>query len=91
SFPERMSKNLINDRVYCVKAMSEGAAGSIYTEYNYATVINNNLVIISFVARYPQCPNYDEPRRAECEKERETFNLDLVVDQIISSGITDNH
>lgn len=86
SFSERMSKKLINGRIYCVKAMSEGAAGTIYTTYNYATVINNNLVIVSFVARYPQCQNYDEPRKTECENEREIFDLDLVVDQIIGIG-----
>ena len=86
SFPGRMSKTLINNKVYCIKAFSEGAAGSVFTEYAYATVINNNLVIVNFVARYPQCPNYDDPQRTECEQERETFNLDLVVDQILQSA-----
>jgi hypothetical protein len=86
SFPERVQKKIINNKLYCIRAFSEGAAGSVFTEYDYATVINDNLVVISFVARYPQCPNYPDPQRLECEQERETFNLDLVVDQIIQSA-----
>lgn len=86
SFPERVEKKIINDKLYCIRAFSEGAAGSVYTEYDYATIVNNNLVVISFVARYPQCPNYPKPERTECEQERETFNLDLVVDKVLESA-----
>lgn len=86
SLPERVQKKIINNKLYCIRAVSEGAAGSVFTEYDYATVVNDNLVVISFVARYPQCPNYPDPERAECEQERETFNLDLVVDKVLESA-----
>ncbi len=79
----RINKKEINGRKYCVGASSEGAAGSVYTQYAYTTVIDNYVYLVQFVAQYPNCPNYPDKERAECEAERESFNLDILVDQEI--------
>ncbi len=85
SLPNRVAKRLVDNRTYCVKASSEGAAGTVYTTYNYSTIKENKLVDISFVLAYPQCDNYGEPERSQCRNERETFDLDSVVDRIAQS------
>ncbi len=85
SLPNRVIKRLVDDRAYCVSAMSEGAAGTTYTEYNYTTKKDGNLVIVQFTLRYPQCLNYDDPQQTACVKEREAFDLDSLVDRIVNS------
>jgi len=80
SLPLRISKKEINNQKYCISASSEGAAGSVYTQYVYTTVIENNVYLVQFVARYPGCSNYPDKERRECEVERENFNLDNLVD-----------
>lgn len=80
SLPLRISKKEINGQKYCIGASSEGAAGSVYTQYAYTTVIENNVYLVQFVARYPNCSNYPDKERRECEAERENFNLDNLVD-----------
>ncbi|NUM25052.1 MAG: hypothetical protein HUU49_00335 [Candidatus Buchananbacteria bacterium] len=85
SLSARIIRRQVDDRVYCVHAASEGAAGSVYTKYAYSTVWHERLVTVSFVLRYPQCTNYDEPAQTECQNERESFDLDAVVDRIVLS------
>ncbi len=80
SLPLRISKREISGRKYCIGASSEGAAGSVYTQYAYTTVIGDNVYSVRFVARYPNCDNYPDNERAQCKTERETFNLDNLVD-----------
>lgn len=72
----------IGGRSYCVTRVTEGAAGSIYTMYAYALPAGDDVVILTFSTRAPQCGNYDEPRRDECEREREAFSMDPIVDAI---------
>ncbi|NCB20588.1 MAG: hypothetical protein EOM88_01520 [Clostridia bacterium] len=79
----RTSKKRINGQQYCISAFSEGAAGSVYTQYVYTTVIGDDVYSIIFMANYPNCPNYPDEERAECEAERTSFNLDILVDQEI--------
>ena len=76
----RLIKKDINGKKYCIGASSEGAAGSVYTEYAYATVINNNVYLTLFLARDVDCNNYPEEEKIECQAERESFNLDNLVD-----------
>lgn len=83
----RVSKREINDHKYCIGASSEGAAGSVYTQYAYTTVINDKVYMIKFVARYVNCSNYPEEKMIECSKEREQFNLDSLVNQEIEKTI----
>lgn len=80
SLPLRISKKKINSQKYCIGASSEGAAGSVYTQYAYTTVIGDNVYLVQFVVRYSSCSNYPDKERRECEVERENFNLDNLVD-----------
>ncbi len=82
-------KRKIDGRIYCVESKSEGAAGSIYSEYSYATIKNGKLIILSCVIRYSQCMNYSEQDRSCCLEEREGFDLDKIVDYIVDSLIFD--
>lgn len=75
----------INNRVYCIKTFSEGAAGSIYTNYNYSTLWRQRVVNLDFILQYPRCDNYSDQQQEDCNKEREKFDLDSVVDNIFSS------
>jgi len=85
SLPNRISERRVDDRTYCVTAISEGAAGSVFTEYTYSASRDGKLINIGFTLRYPQCYNYDEPEKSACEGERETFDLDSVIDKIAQS------
>ena len=85
SLPSRILRPTINGRVYCVRALSEGAAGTVYTDYSYSTVIDGRIVTLDFTLGFPQCGNYDDPQKSECENERETFDLDSLVDGIMDT------
>ncbi|MFA5413514.1 MAG: hypothetical protein WC348_03165 [Patescibacteria group bacterium] len=89
SFPARVARRMVDDRVYCVAALSEGAAGSTYTTYTYTTARDGKLISLNFVLRYPQCLNYDDPKQSECAAERETFDLDGVVDRIVGTIVVE--
>ncbi len=79
----KKTTKIIEGREYCVKLRSEGAAGSIYKEYSYFTIKNNNFVRISFVLQYSQCENYSDPKRTECKNEREALNLDKIIQDVV--------
>jgi len=80
-------KQTINGRDYCVTKESEGAAGSVYTQYAYAISgdsydIQSKTIILTFSLRFVQCANYDDPQKTECENERAAFAPDAVIDRI---------
>jgi hypothetical protein len=79
----RINKREINGKKYCVMASSEGAAGSVYTQYAYFSVIGDNIYIIKFTARYNSCLNYPEEEIIKCTTERENYNLDILIDREI--------
>ena len=87
------SKRMVDDRTYCVTKESEGAAGTIYTNYAYAfplystgsTQADRKTIIFTFSLRAPQCVNYDDPQKTACEKERTSFDLDSLVDRMARS------
>ncbi len=81
----KTAKKIINNHEYCVTEVSEGAAGSIYLQYAYAFEKNGKVVIFTFTLQEVQCGNYDDPQKTECEKERASFNIDTVIDQIAES------
>lgn len=85
SLPSRTIKRLVDNRSYCVEALSEGAAGSVYTDYLYTTEKDNQLINVNFTLRAVQCSNYDDPQQTACEQERETFDLDAVIDRVVQS------
>lgn len=76
----RISKKEMNGKKYCIASSSEGAAGSVYAQYSYTTVIKDNVYVINFVARYNNCGNYPKEELVKCATERENFNLDVLVD-----------
>lgn len=78
-------KTMINGREYCVTTESEGAAGSIYKTYTYAFPIDLQTVIFTFSLRFVQCGNYPEPQMTACENERQSFDLDNLVDRMARS------
>lgn len=80
------SKKVVMDgQEYCRTISSEGAAGSIYNTYTYMTVHHAKNVMITFTTRAVQCANYNDHERADCEAERENFNVDSVASQIIGT------
>ena len=85
SLPDRTTERRVDNRTYCVTATSEGAAGSVFTDYTYSRVKDGKLINISFALRYPQCDNYDDPQKSDCKGERETFDLDSIIDKIVQS------
>ncbi|HYF10351.1 MAG TPA: hypothetical protein VD967_01980 [Candidatus Paceibacterota bacterium] len=78
-------RRVINSREYCVTAVSEGAAGSVYTEYSYAFPRGPRTAVLSFTLRTPQCANYAEPQRSACEAERDSFDPDVLAGRIAES------
>lgn len=82
----RTEPQIIRDREYCVTKVTEGAAGSIYTQYSYITTLpDNKLINFLFSLRFVQCGNYDEAQRIECEKERAAFDIGPTVNQIVET------
>lgn len=78
----RRSRVSINDITYCVEASSEGAAGSVYTEYKYTRILGDNLVNVRFTVQYPNCQNYSEIESLACSQEREGMNVDVLVNNL---------
>jgi len=89
----KTAQQVIDGRTYCVTRESEGAAGSTYTSYTYATSINpnnssqagNETIIFTFSFRFVQCANYDDPQKTVCENERIAFNVDNLIGQIVKT------
>ncbi len=75
----------INGRNYCVTKVTEGAAGSTYIQYAYGFQRNGRIPIMAFSLRFPQCGNYDDPKKTECETERANFDIYQIVDQMANS------
>ena len=69
----------IGNRLYCVTVVSEGAAGSTYRQYAYATAVGQGTQIAMFTFRFPQCMNYDEPKRSACQSEQAAFSADSLI------------
>ncbi len=75
----------VNGNIYCQTKVVEGAAGSIYTQFAYAAKVNNKVLYYTFTLREPQCVNYNEPERANCSIEEESFDINSIVDKVIQS------
>jgi len=81
----RVSERQINNHNYCISADSEGAAGSTYTTYVYTTQRVGRLISVTFTLRYPQCLNYDDPQQTACVDERQNFDIDALLDEMVAS------
>ncbi len=63
-------ERIIRGKKYCVTLNSEGAAGSIYTTYTYATSVEQRTVTMTVTLRAAQCANVGSERlEARCEHE----------------------
>jgi len=80
-------KKIIGGETYCVTKESEGAAGSVYTNYTYTTLKDDRVITFVFNLRVVQCANYDDPQKTECDNERESFNVDDVIKKIADSVV----
>jgi hypothetical protein len=82
----KSEKKIINRRTYCVTKETQGAAGSIYTQYAYATSRDDSVLIITFSLRFVQCANYPDLQKSECDGERSNFSIDNTVDKIAETA-----
>lgn len=78
----KTEKILVDTRPYCRTKISEGAAGSIYTQYAYAFEREKKTIIFTFTMRAVQCANYDDPQKTACENEQGAFDIDGTLDRI---------
>ncbi|MCE9643860.1 hypothetical protein K8Q93_01275 [Candidatus Parcubacteria bacterium] len=78
-------RRFVDSREYCVTRVTEGAAGSIYTQYTYASPRRAGAATFTFTTRATQCANYDEPHKSACTAERQSFDMDGVVDRMAQS------
>ncbi len=76
---------VINGHTYCVTRVSEGAAGSMYTQYAYARAAGSKTEILIFTLRFVQCGNYNEPEMSKCQSERNAFDIGPAVDKIFQT------
>jgi hypothetical protein len=77
----------INENDYCVLEISEGAMGHTYKTYYYITNRQDRQAILRFVLSYPSCGALYgiDNKMQKCEEEKETFNVNLLADQIFST------
>lgn len=86
----KTEKRLVDNRFYCLTKITEGAAGSVYTQHAYAFPVNSTgfsqgggqTAIFTFSTRRVQCDNYDEPEKTECKNLQTAFDLDGVIDRV---------
>lgn len=78
-------RRTIDGREYCVATVVEGAAGSMYTTYDYSFEEEGKVVTISFSLRRVQCMNYEEATRLICQQEQEMFSVDNMVAEMAAS------
>lgn len=83
----KTEKRTINGHTYCVTTESQGAAGSVYSLYAFATEKEGKVVILSFGTHMPVCGNYDEPLKSQCTKEENSFDVGPTVDSVVSTMV----
>lgn len=77
---------IINGTSYCIWERSEGAAGSVYTNYQVSYEKDGQFITMSFTLRYPQCGNYPEEEIPACKAEQNDFPLYELMDEIAQSA-----
>lgn len=68
---DKAQKISLFDKDYCVTSEAEGAAGSIYTTYTYATAFDGKVATLKFVVSHPtSCLVYESTKNLTlCENE----------------------
>lgn len=82
----KTEKRMINGHNYCITKISQGVAGSIYTMYAYEIQKDDKVIIFTFSLQSVQCGNYNETQKTECENERESFDIDSIMDRVAQSA-----
>lgn len=81
----KTEKRTVGGDEYCVTTKTEGAAGSVYTNYTYIVQKDGKAIVFTFTLRATQCANYSDPQKTACEKERASFDIDNIVDRMAKS------
>lgn len=82
----KTEERVIGSRTYCITKESQGAAGSIYTMYAYATSKADKVVIFTFSLQFPQCVNYTDPQQmSACQSEEQNFSMDGIINRMVST------
>jgi hypothetical protein len=84
---EKTERRIINGGSYCVTTVSEGAAGSTYTQYTYAFPQGRETLLLTFSLRFFNCENYERVQVQECQYEQKNFNMDNTIDYIVNTII----
>lgn len=61
--------------VFCIWDRSEGAAGSVYRDYQIVFEKDDLTYVMTFTLREVVCSNYPEPEAAACQTERNGFDV----------------
>ena len=84
----KTERRMIDGSTYCVTTETQGAAGSMYSLYAYATPFGSGkTLILTFSLRFPQCANYDGPQKTACADEERSFNIDGLINYIARSAV----
>ncbi len=75
----------IGGRRFCATEVSEGAAGSIYSQYAYVFERDEGIAVLTFSLRRVQCGNYSEPEASACRDEQAGFDIDALVGSIVQT------
>ncbi len=82
----QIQKVTVENKTYCLTKQAEGAAGSTYIKYTYTSALASEmLATVKFDLRFVQCANYDEPKKGECEVEREKFDINSIINSIVKT------
>lgn len=78
---------IVGNSFYCVDLVTDSAAGTAYRRYQYSIQRDGRQIHIDFMLAYPNCGNYYgiSNQQEMCEKEKQIFNPDLFVHQILST------
>lgn len=76
------TKVAFNGKEYCLQIQSEGAAGTTYKNYSYRFKEGDNLITLKSTFRFPQCLNYNDPEKTECQNDQATFTDKTILEHI---------
>jgi hypothetical protein len=81
------TEQTINNKKYCVSVESDGAAGTMYSNYTYTTSLGDKIEKLTFVIRTTNCDVYGDAGADydNCIKDNASFNANDVANQILSS------
>lgn len=70
-----IKEDTFNGINYCIVELNEGAAGSVYTEYQIIFSKGSDLLNMQFTLQRPQCGNYDGSEQSACAAAQDAFKV----------------